>query len=88
MALVKKAHEGRPNIVDQLKDAEIALVINTTSGEQAIKDSYSLRREALMSHTPYYTTMAGARAVVEGLRRLRSGELEVVPLQSYFPALR
>ena len=76
-----------PHIVDFLKDGEIALVINTTGGVQAIKDSYSLRREALMSRTPYYTTMAGARAMVEGLSRVNAGGLEVASLQSYFPAL-
>ncbi|MEZ5847098.1 MAG: carbamoyl-phosphate synthase large subunit [Geminicoccaceae bacterium] len=85
---VNKAHEGRPHIVDFLKDGEIALVINTTAGKQALKDSFSLRREALMSRTPYYTTMAGARALVEGLRRVHQGDLEVASLQSYFVALK
>ncbi|MCB1834853.1 MAG: carbamoyl phosphate synthase large subunit, partial [Geminicoccaceae bacterium] len=85
---VNKAHEGRPHIVDFLKDGEIALVINTTAGKQALKDSFSLRREALMSRTPYYTTMAGARALVEGLRRVHRGDLEVASLQSYFVALK
>jgi len=82
-AIVNKAHEGRPHIVDRIKDREIALVINTTSGERAIRDSYSLRREALMSKTPYYTTISGARAVIESLRRLNSAALDVAPLQSY-----
>lgn len=85
VTLVNKAHEGRPHIVDRLKDGEIALVINTTAGTQAIKDSFSLRREALMSKTPYYTTLSGARALVEGLSRLKSVGLDVAPLQSYVP---
>ena len=85
--VVNKAHQGRPHIVDHIKNGDIALVINTTAGEQAIKDSFSLRREALTSRTPYYTTMAGARAMVEGLRRILTGGLEVAPLQSYFPPL-
>ncbi len=59
------------------------MLINTTDGQQAIKDSFSLRREALMTKLPYYTTVAGARSLVEGLRRLRQGELTVAPLQSY-----
>jgi carbamoyl-phosphate synthase large subunit len=81
---VKKVHEGRPHIVDLIKDRRIALVLNTTEGRQAIRDSYSLRREALMARLPYYTTIAGARAVVMALERLAGGELEVAPLQSYF----
>ncbi|MEZ5837697.1 MAG: carbamoyl-phosphate synthase large subunit [Geminicoccaceae bacterium] len=85
---VNKAHEGRPHIVDYLKDGEIALVINTSFGGRALKDSYSLRREALMSRTPYYTTMAGARSLVEGLKRLNAGELQVASLQSYFDSLK
>ncbi len=81
---VNKVFEGRPHIVDLIKDGKIALVINTTEGAQAIADSYSLRRAALTARLPYYTTMAGARAMVEGLRRLRHGALEVRPLQAYF----
>jgi len=78
-----KVHEGRPHIVDLIKNQEIQLLINTTSGQQAIKDSFSLRREALMAKLPYYTTMSGARSLVEGLRHLGRGELAVAPLQSY-----
>ena len=82
--VVNKVHEGRPHIVDLIKDGAIAILVNTTEGAQATRDSYSLRREALMAKLPYYTTLAGARAVLEGLRQLRSGNLEVTPLQSYF----
>jgi carbamoyl-phosphate synthase large subunit len=80
---VNKVHEGRPHIVDLIKNGTIQLLINTSYGQQAIKDSFSLRREALMTKLPYYTTVAGARSLVEGLRRLRQGELTVAPLQSY-----
>ena len=83
VTLVNKAHEGRPHIVDRLKDRDIALVINTTEGRQAVRDSFALRRTALMSQIPYYTTIAGARAVVRALERLRAGDVEVQPLQSY-----
>ena len=83
---VKKVHEGRPHIVDLIKDRGIGLVINTTDGRQAIRDSYSLRRAALMAKLPYYTTLPGARAAVQALERLVGGELEVAPLQSYFSA--
>ncbi|HFD14934.1 MAG TPA: carbamoyl-phosphate synthase large subunit [Rhodospirillales bacterium] len=85
---VNKVYEGRPHIVDLIKDGEIALVINTTHGRQAVKDSYSLRRTALLCGVPYYTTLAGARAVVHALRRLRAGELDVAPLQSYLEAIK
>jgi carbamoyl-phosphate synthase large subunit len=83
---VKKVHEGRPHVVDLIKDRGVQLVINTTEGRQAIRDSYSLRRAALMAKLPYYTTLPGARAVVQALERLAGGELEVAPLQSYFSA--
>ncbi|HEX8375977.1 MAG TPA: carbamoyl-phosphate synthase large subunit, partial [Geminicoccaceae bacterium] len=81
---VLKVHEGRPHIVDLIKDRGVALVINTTEGRQAVRDSYSLRRAALTARLPYYTTLPGARAVVQALERLISGELEVAPLQAYF----
>jgi carbamoyl-phosphate synthase large subunit len=83
---VKKVHEGRPHIVDMIKNGEIAMLINTTEGRQAISDSYALRRAALMERLPYYTTLPGARAVVQALSRVRTGALEVAPLQSYFGA--
>jgi carbamoyl-phosphate synthase large subunit len=81
--LINKVHEGRPHIVDRIKDGAIALVINTTEGRQAIRDSYSLRRAALVHKVPYYTTVAGARAVVQAIAACRAHELAVVPLQSY-----
>ena len=84
---MKKVHEGRPHVVDMIKNGDIAMLINTTEGRQAIGDSYTLRRAALMAKLPYYTTLPGARAVVQALARVRTGELEVAPLQSYFAAL-
>jgi len=86
VTIVKKVHEGRPHIVDMIKNGEIAMLINTTEGRQAIADSYTLRRAALMERLPYYTTLPGARAVVQALSRVRTGALEVAPLQSYFGA--
>jgi carbamoyl-phosphate synthase large subunit len=80
---VNKVYEGRPHIVDRIKDDLIALVINTTEGRQAVADSFSLRRAALECKVPYYTTMAGARAAVQAIRALGRGELAVAPLQSY-----
>jgi carbamoyl-phosphate synthase large subunit len=81
--LVNKVHQGRPHIVDRIKDGDIALVLNTTEGQQAIRDSYSLRRAALVNKVPYYTTVAGARAVVRAMTACRAHELAVAPSQSY-----
>ncbi len=80
---INKVLEGRPHIVDAMKDGTVHLVFNTTEGAQAIKDSYELRRSALMLKIPYYTTVAGARAAAQGIAALRSGGLDVTPLQSY-----
>jgi carbamoyl-phosphate synthase large subunit len=81
--LINKVHQGRPHIVDRIKDGEIALVLNTTEGQQAIRDSYSLRRAALVHKVPYYTTVAGARAVVQAMSAWQARDLAVAPLQSY-----
>ena len=76
--------EGRPHIVDLMKNGEVQLVFNTTDGAQAMADSFSLRRTALMHKIPYYTTVAGARPRSQASRALQRGRLEVAPLQSYF----
>jgi carbamoyl-phosphate synthase large subunit len=81
--LVNKVLEGRPHIVDALKNGEVQLVFNTTEGAQALGDSLSIRRTALQMKVPYYTTMAGAAAVTQAIAALRAGSLEVAPLQSY-----
>ena len=65
---VNKVTEGRPHIVDMIKNDEIALIVNTTEGAQAIADSADIRRSALQHKVYYTTTLAGAEAVVEGLR--------------------
>jgi carbamoyl-phosphate synthase large subunit len=85
---VNKAHESRPNIVDRITDGAVAMVINTTEGQQAIRDSFALRRAALVQRVPYYTTGAGARAAVRAMRALRTAPLEVRPLQSYAASLK
>ena len=81
---VNKVLEGRPHCVDAIKSGEVQLVINTASGPQAIADSFAIRRGALTHGVPHYTTMAGARAAVHAIASLRTGPLEVAPLQSYF----
>jgi carbamoyl-phosphate synthase large subunit len=59
---LRRVIEGRPHVVDMIKNNEIHIVVNTTSGKQSLKDSYTIRREALLHKVTYYTTMAAARA--------------------------
>jgi carbamoyl-phosphate synthase large subunit len=81
--VINKVLEGRPHIVDALKNGEVQLVFNTTEGAQALADSMSIRRTALVMKTPYYTTLAGAIAATEAIRALQEGALDVQPLQAY-----
>jgi len=80
---VKKVLEGRPHIVDAMKNGEVQLVFNTTEGKQSLADSFELRRTALMMKTPYYTTAAGALAAAQAIIATVEDSLEVRPLQSY-----
>ncbi|HEM47503.1 MAG TPA: carbamoyl-phosphate synthase large subunit, partial [Alphaproteobacteria bacterium] len=80
---INKVLEGPPHVVDAMIDGQIQLVINTTEGAKSIEDSFSLRRTALTSGIPYYTTIAGARAAVRAIQALKHGSLEVASLQSY-----
>ncbi|MBE1236386.1 carbamoyl-phosphate synthase large subunit [Phaeovibrio sulfidiphilus] len=82
---VNKVLEGRPHCVDAMKSGEIDLVVNTTDGVQSRKDSFDIRRTALIRNIPYYTTIAGSAAVVQAIAGLREGRLGVAPLQDYFP---
>ncbi len=81
---VNKVLEGRPHIVDAITNGDIQLVFNTTEGPQALADSRSLRRAALLHKVPYYTTLSGAVAAAQGIRAYLGGDLEVRTLQSYF----
>jgi carbamoyl-phosphate synthase large subunit len=81
---VNKVIEGRPNIVDHIKNGEVQLVINTTFGEKEIAQSYSIRRTALIHNVPYYTTISGARAAVGAIEVLKKDGLEVRALQDYY----
>src|SRR5271169_3946550 len=81
---VNKVLEGRPHIVDAITNGDIQLVFNTTEGPQALADSRSLRRAALLHKVPYYTTLSGAVAAAQGIRAYVGGDLEVRTLQSYF----
>ncbi|MFO1189496.1 MAG: carbamoyl-phosphate synthase large subunit [Alphaproteobacteria bacterium] len=84
---VNKVVEGRPHIVDVMKNGGVQLVFNTTDGALAVADSFSLRRTALLNKIPYYTTVSGARAAVDAISAVQAGALEVAPLQAYFGAL-
>ncbi len=84
-AKVNKVLEGRPHIVDDMKNGGIQLVVNTTDGAKSISDSRDIRRTALMGKIPYYTTIPGAVAAVEGIIAYADG-IDVHPLQSYFAA--
>jgi carbamoyl-phosphate synthase large subunit len=79
--LVNKVYEGRPNVVDQLKDGAISLVLNTTEGVQAIEDSREIRKVALYDKIPYFTTAAASHAAALAMRARAGGEIEVKPLQ-------
>jgi carbamoyl-phosphate synthase large subunit len=81
---INKVSEGRPHIVDAIKNGSIQLVFNTTEGAQALADSRSLRQAALLHKVPYYTTLAGAVAAAQGVKAHAAGELEVRALQDYF----
>jgi len=81
---VNKVLQGRPHIVDLMKDGKVHLVFNTVDGAGALTDSFTLRRTALMHKIAYYTTVAGAKASVEGIAAVKEGALDVAPLQSYF----
>ncbi|MBT4042245.1 MAG: carbamoyl-phosphate synthase large subunit [Rhodospirillaceae bacterium] len=81
---VNKVLEGRPHIVDEITNGEIALIFNTTEGAQAIADSFTLRRAALTHGIPYYTTISGAKSAMQAIGHLMQQGLDVAPLQSYF----
>ncbi|MDB5643120.1 MAG: carbamoyl-phosphate synthase, large subunit, partial [Hyphomicrobiales bacterium] len=81
---INKVSEGRPHVVDSIKNGGVQLVFNTTEGAQALSDSRSLRRAALLHKVPYYTTLAGAVAASQGIKAYKGGDLEVRALQDYF----
>jgi carbamoyl-phosphate synthase large subunit len=74
-AVVNKVMEGRPHIVDMIKNGQIDLIVNTTEGKQAIADSYTIRRTALQNKVSYSTTLAGARATCMALEYLNTGNV-------------
>jgi carbamoyl-phosphate synthase large subunit len=81
---VNKVAQGRPDVVDRIKDGGVALVFNTTEGWQSLKDSASIRASALAMRVPYYTTAAASVASAEAIAAMRGRNLEVRSLQSYY----
>ena len=80
---VNKVREGRPDIVDMIKNEEIDLVVNTTSDKKAIAESYPIRRTALTFNIPYTTTIAGAKATILAIKSMIEGKIEVKTIQEY-----
>ncbi|MGH8059568.1 MAG: carbamoyl-phosphate synthase large subunit, partial [Candidatus Entotheonellia bacterium] len=81
--MVLKVLEGQPHIVDHMKRGDVQLVINTTLGKSSIRDSYAIRRTALVYNIPYCTTIPGAFAAALGIKSLLEGPLTICSLQEY-----
>ena len=81
---VHKVKEGRPHIVDVMIDGKVDLIINTTVGEQSIKDSFQIRRTALDQQIPYFTTIRGAAAATQAIETLQKRQMKVKPIQLYY----
>ncbi|MBI2718920.1 MAG: carbamoyl-phosphate synthase large subunit [Rhizobiales bacterium] len=82
-AKINKVLEGRPHVVDAIKNGEIQLVLNTTETKSSQSDSKPIRQTALLQKVPYYTTLPGILAVTKAIAAEREGSLEVRPLQDY-----
>jgi carbamoyl-phosphate synthase large subunit len=80
---VFKLKEGRPHVVDRMKNGEVQLIINTSLGKRTFSDAYEIRRTTLVYNIPYTTTIAGAKALVEAVGELQSGDWDVKTLQEY-----
>jgi len=85
---VLKMTEGRPNIVDSIINGEIDLIINTTLGKQSIRNSFSIRRNAIDRQVPYVTTIRGAMAVAKAIEALKQRKVGVKPIQLYYRGRR
>ncbi|MEM6488652.1 MAG: carbamoyl-phosphate synthase large subunit, partial [Pseudomonadota bacterium] len=81
--VVKKVYQGRPNIVDVMKNGTVSLVFNTTEGAQSVKDSFDIRATALQMKISYYTTAAGAQAAARAIEAIAEGALDVTALQAF-----
>jgi carbamoyl-phosphate synthase large subunit len=88
VGVVNKVSEGRPHVIDAIKNDEIALVINTAMGERTVRDSTSIRRTALLYKVPMVTTLAGALTTAEACEALRGSRIDVKSLQEHHTAPR
>src|SRR3546814_19659193 len=84
LPIFNKVAEGRPHIVDRIKDGDVQLIFNTTEGWQSLQDSQSIRASALAADIAYYTTAAASEAEAEAIGALLPRPLEVKPLQDYY----
>ncbi|HOG16873.1 MAG TPA: carbamoyl-phosphate synthase large subunit [Syntrophales bacterium] len=80
---IRKVSEGRPHVLDLIKNGDIQLVVNTAAGRRSTRDAYHIRRATLLYNLPYTTTVAGARALAEAISALKSEAWDVAPLQEY-----
>ena len=81
---VNKVHEGRPHVVDMIKNQEVDLIINTPHGKVTRHDDGMIRSDAYQVNIPCLTTMSAAMAAVEGIQALRAGTTEVASVQSFY----
>jgi len=88
VGLIKKLHEGRPNIADAIKNREIDLIINTPAGRESAHDDSYIRMLAIQHKIPYVTTMAAARATIEGIESVKNNQSKPIPLQEYHLMLK
>jgi len=84
---VNKISQGRPHILDKLKDGQVQWIINTSSGSRTTEDSYSIRRAALVYHIPYTTTITGASSMTQAISTLAGQEIEVKTVQEFSAAI-
>ncbi|HEY4662595.1 MAG TPA: hypothetical protein VIH07_02835, partial [Candidatus Humimicrobiaceae bacterium] len=82
---VPKIREGRPNVLDMIKNGEIDLIINTPEGSVARSDGYYLRTAAVLHNVPSVTTISGALALVQGIKEMKyNSKVKVKPIQEYY----
>jgi len=86
--IINKVHEGRPNLSDTIKNREIHLIINTPIGRTSVHDDSYIRILATQYKIPYVTTMAAARATVDGIAAVKKNEAKPLSLQEYHAALK
>ncbi|MBV6479999.1 MAG: Carbamoyl-phosphate synthase large chain [Ignavibacteria bacterium] len=81
---VYKVNEGRPNVVDRIKNGDIQIVINTPLGSESRYDEYSIGWEAVQNKIPFITTLSAASSFAEGIKQIKEGKIEVKSLQEYY----